>query len=442
MKRGIFLVVLVLILAGCAGENSTSSQVIDTSAVEVSQETLWTESYSECDYLINDVSAQIISCAVEAAPATPTLSPSPTATRTPTNTPTSTSTPTKTPVLTSTSTPPPTLPPTPIPPPETPEPLDGSILSQEEIASAPMPNSTVLEWASHNTDSPNLSDQDDQTGAAVLAKAIVYAKTRDVAYQIDVVDAIESAMETENGGRTLALGRNLAPYVIAADLVNYRDAEFISWLDEVRYESLGGRAGIDTVQESAMRDASNWGANARASAVAAAIYLGEEDTLRELAGRFYDWSGVYNSEIHFGSDLSWHVDPQRPIGINPAGSEKNGHRIDGVIPDDQRRGGSFSWPPPCENYAWGNLQGTVGAAWLLNQAGYNAWNWNDQAVLRAVEWLYYSGDGKSICPATGDDTGTLHAINGAYNVYYDDAGDGISKNGMSILYSWLYKEQE
>jgi len=34
------------------------------------------------------------------------------------------------------------------------------------------------------------------------------------------------------------------------------------------------------------------------------------------------------------------------------------------------------------------MQGIVAQAQLLNRQGYNAWNWNDQAVRRAAEFLY------------------------------------------------------
>jgi len=61
---------------------------------------------------------------------------------------------------------------------------------------------------------------------------------------------------------------------------------------------------------------------------------------------------------------------------------KDGHRIDGVLPDDQRRGGSFGWPAPRENYVWEALQGALAQAVILHRAGYDVWNWEDRALLR------------------------------------------------------------
>jgi hypothetical protein len=54
----------------------------------------------------------------------------------------------------------------------------------------------------------------------VLAKALVYARTGDSKYRTEVISALQAAINTENGGRTLALSGNLVSNVIATDLVN------------------------------------------------------------------------------------------------------------------------------------------------------------------------------------------------------------------------------
>ena len=68
------------------------------------------------------------------------------------------------------------------------------------------------------TGTPVVSDQDDDTDVRVLAKALVHARTGDAALRDEVIDACMAAIGTEAGGRTLALGRNLLGYVIAAEL--------------------------------------------------------------------------------------------------------------------------------------------------------------------------------------------------------------------------------
>lgn len=64
---------------------------------------------------------------------------------------------------------------------------------------------------------PDLSDQDDDTNVCVLAKALVYVRLGGMAYQTDVLDALRRIADSGRyRGRTLALGRELAAYVIAA----------------------------------------------------------------------------------------------------------------------------------------------------------------------------------------------------------------------------------
>ncbi len=93
---------------------------------------------------------------------------------------------------------------------------------------------------------PNLSDQNDPTNARVLAKALVFARTGIEKYRAEVIIALAAAIDTENGGRTLSLGRELVAYVIAADLVDFahidpaRERRFRAWLREVRNEKLDG----------------------------------------------------------------------------------------------------------------------------------------------------------------------------------------------------------
>jgi hypothetical protein len=54
---------------------------------------------------------------------------------------------------------------------------------------------------------------------------------------------------------------------------------------------------------------------------------------------------------------------------------------------------------------------------ILHRAGYDVWNWEDRALLRAVQWLYevngYAPD--------GDDDWQLHLIDYYYYYYYGES---------------------
>lgn len=286
-------------------------------------------------------------------------------------------------------------------------------ISPAEISALPTSGTAwnnVKSEADQPTGTPNVSNQDDPNNVRVLAKALVYAKLRDEKYRTDVINACMAAIGTEKGGRTLALSRELIAYVIAADLVGLpadKDQTFRAWLRTTLTETLDGQ----TLQSTHENRPNNWGTHAGASRAAVAVYLGDQAELERTATVFKGWLGDRSAYAGFEyGDLSWQADPSKPVGINPVGATKNGHSIDGVLPDDQRRAGGFTWPPPKENYAWGALQGALAQAEILGRAGYDVWNWSDKALLRAVKWLHEQAD----YPAASDDTWEPHLENFRY----------------------------
>ena len=260
---------------------------------------------------------------------------------------------------------------------------------------------------------PNLSDQDDSVNVRILAKALVYARTGQASYRNDVIAACMAAIGTEQGpdGRTLALGRELMAYVVAADLVGLppaEDAAFRSWLGAVLSEVFEGL----TLRTAHEVRANNWGTQCGASRAAIARYLGDATELERTARVFKGWLGDRNTYAGFSFDeLDWQANQAAPVGINPQGAMLNGHSVDGVLPDDQRRSGGFSWPPPKEDYVYGALQGALTQAIILHRAGYDVWNWENQALRRAVKWLYHEAN---YLP-DGDDEWVTHIVNHFYD---------------------------
>lgn len=235
---------------------------------------------------------------------------------------------------------------------------------------------------------PVLSNQDQNSDVQVLARALVYARTGNDKYRQTVIDLCMQVIGTERGGRTLALGRNLAAYVIAADLVKLepsQDAVFRKWLREVLTEKLEGRTLVSTHEDRP----NNWGTHAGASRAAVAVYLNDRVELQRTAVVFKGYLGDRTSYASFTyGDTSWQADANAPVGINPKGAMRDGYSIDGVMPDDMRRGTEFQWPPKRTSYPWEALQGAVVQAEILHRAGYQAWEWEDRALLRAVQFLY------------------------------------------------------
>ncbi|MCI0552236.1 MAG: alginate lyase family protein [Anaerolineae bacterium] len=289
----------------------------------------------------------------------------------------------------------------------------GIWISATELANLPASGpawDNLRAEADRPTGVPDLSNQDDPTNVRVLAKALVYARTKQETYRTEVINACMAAINTEDGGRTLALARELAAYVIAADLVVLppdKDQVFKAWLRSALTKTLDSK----TLQSTHEERGNNWGTNAGGARAAVAVYLGDQAEIERTAKVFKGWLGDRASYAGFKfGDLSWQANPSSPIGINPRGATKDGHSIDGVLPDDQRRAGGFKWPPPKENYVYGALQGVLVQANILHRVGYDTWNWGDKAILRAFQWTHFQAN----FPPSGDDTWVLPLVDRVY----------------------------
>lgn len=312
----------------------------------------------------------------------------------------------------------------------------GLWLSRAEIMALPTSGPAweqVKEEAGKTAVKPDLSDQDEKTNVIILAKALVHARTGNASYRDQVVAAIRviTYENTEdnvgsNGlpqGRPLSVGRKLVTYIIAADLINlphYRpdlDTDFRAKLRELLTKIVDDQGDPDdTIQRTHERRPNNWGTHAGATRIAIALYLNDTAELDRAAQVFKGWLGDRASYADFRfsqGDSSWQCDPDNPVAVNPVGCTKEGHAIGGALPEEMRRGGSFTWPPTDTNYPWEALQGAVVQAQLLHRTGYPAWEWEDRALLRAAQFLYQIG-----WPATADDEWQLWLLNDAYGAKF------------------------
>jgi hypothetical protein len=265
--------------------------------------------------------------------------------------------------------------------------------SPAELASRPTsgPAWTALKKAADQSPgTADLADQNSDHDVLTLASALVYARTGTAAYRGKAAAGISAAIGTERGGRTLALGRNLASYVIAADLIGLGnadpalDARFRAWLSTVRTENLDGESLISTSETRP----NNWGLMAGASRAAADVYLGDGTDLARAARVFKGWLGDRSSYAGFRyGDESWQVNPSFPVGVQPVGAVKKGLNIDGALADDMRRGCSLKVPPCHTDYAWEGMQGAMVEAQILARRGFDAFGWQDRALLRAARFL-------------------------------------------------------
>jgi hypothetical protein len=299
----------------------------------------------------------------------------------------------------------------------------GIWIDRASISSLPMQGAawnSVAREANRDCGTPELNNQDDGTNVCVLAKALAFARTGNVRYGTDVRAAVRKVADSARyRGRALSLGRELAAYVIAADVIGLRgldpdlDGRFRAKIKELlTTPTVDGPRNLIECHE---RRPNNWGNHCGASRAAVAAYLGDRSELARAAQVFRGYLGdraSYNG-FRYG-DLAWQCHPQSPVGINPKGCVVDGHSLDGVLPDDQRRSGAFRWPPPRENYVYEGLQGALVQAVILNRAGFDAFDWGDQALLRAVRWLYDTAH----YHAVGDDTWIPYVVNYYYGTNF------------------------
>jgi hypothetical protein len=283
-------------------------------------------------------------------------------------------------------------------------PCRGLWISHAEIVRLPMSGPAwerLLQTADAPADSPNVALQDQMNDVQIMAKALVYVRTGNESYRDQVVDNIRRAQGTEVGARTLAIGFSLPAYVIAADLVELSptdDANFRTWLHRCLEQPFAD----DLLFNTFAHRPNNWGTHAGAAFIAGELYLSNWPAIAYAATVFRGWLG--DRQAYAGFDFgnpSWQADSLHPVAINPTGAQRQGYPIDGVLPDDQRRSGPFTWPPPKENYCYTALQGAVVQAELLSRAGFtDVWHWQDDALLRSYAWLHLV----AAYPPQGDDT--------------------------------------
>ena len=295
----------------------------------------------------------------------------------------------------------------------------------------------VFASAHEDQGQPVVSNQNDPTNVRVLASAIVYARTGDAGCRDKAVRAIGILVQRGHpGGRTLAWARETGAYVLAADLIDYSSADFNVWLQDMAegFRDDSGRTLLQMFRERP----NNWGTHAFGSLVAIYAYLRHDSRLHEV--RDYWIAGVTgpNPGYQYG-DLSWQADPADPRIINPAGASKNGMNLDGVQPDDMRRGASFRQPPVFTNYVWEALQGHILGARVLERLGLPVWDVGDKALHRAFFCLQerYARLYGDTWKAKGDDEWMLPFIDAAYGTHWSSDQPHLWEAGKNAGYGYV-----
>jgi hypothetical protein len=282
----------------------------------------------------------------------------------------------------------------------------------------------------------SIRNQDSKHDQAVLAAALVCARTGLDGYCSKARAGVLNAIGTEDGARWLAVGRNLAGYVIAADLLGLRadgrrgsdGTRVQSWIASFLTRTLRHNNGNGQIpiREAAWASGSNAAAQQGFAHAAVAAYLGDRVELAWAWARFRTFACDSSRPVSVSIQLSqgveggWAHDRIRPCAVNPEGAVREGTRIDGAIINDMARGGRFRHPPRYTQYPWVGLEGFVPAALVLHRAGFPAFAVADEAVRRSVDYLWY------LRRQTGDEdwfngrraAEVVHLTNVAYGTTY------------------------
>ena len=272
------------------------------------------------------------------------------------------------------------------------------VMSRDKLLTLPTSGSawnTLLSVANGSVGSPDLANQDNVHSGRTVAAAMVYARTGQTTYRDKVVGELRKLPSSSiSGARVLSVARQMAGYAIAADLVGYRDPAFVSYMGDMRTRTIGGHSRWTSVSQTSENTASNWGAWAMASRIALSRYVGDKADVARAATVFKGWTGDRSAYAGFETtqdfDASWACNPSAWVPINPASC---GAKAGAIVEDISRTDAAFpAVDDTGRTYSWETLGGATLSARLLARGGYpDVYQWSDQALLRAGQFLQRNG---------------------------------------------------
>ena len=303
--------------------------------------------------------------------------------------------------------------------------LSGIIADPRRLTALPTsgtPWTNLLKAANDASGGVDLVNQDNTHAARTVAAALVYARTGDVAQRDKVITTLRRLPSASlSGARVLSVGRQLGGYAIAANLVDYRDAAFRSWIGGMRTKDIGNHGRWVTINATSEDSANNWGTWAMSSRIAISSYLGDTADLHRAATVFRGWTGERSFYAGFRKssefDASWACG-EAWVPINPASC---GAKAGAIVEDISRSAGSY---PTIDStglmYSWEVMGGAALSSRLLERAGYaDVWQWGDRALLRAAAFLDQHG---GYAPSYRVNQYIPHEINTAYGVSLGPVG--------------------
>jgi hypothetical protein len=255
----------------------------------------------------------------------------------------------------------------------------------------------VLKIAKSATaDGANVSDMGSTHAQRTLAIALAGVRLGDANLIAKAIAALADAISTEDGGKWLDVGRNMGAYFIAADVLGIRSGPVFDWLKNFSTRTLphDNTGKPVTLRGTAWSSGSNASSQEGFVLTALAAYLGDRELLDECWQRFrrycgdrtVDWTLTSNM---FGDQWQTQNTTQGRVGILEAGATVGGMDVDGAVCNDlgrsNRPDGALEYKTE-SLYPWVGLDGAFCAAVVLHRHGYPAFEIQDRALLRAIQW--------------------------------------------------------
>lgn len=255
----------------------------------------------------------------------------------------------------------------------------------------------MYEFGSAKAPGPvSVYDQKSNNSAWAQANAYLYAATGETKYLNNVVGVMQALISPSlQIGRALALAREVQGYVAAAEGVALHavDADLYRAVKtKFKYfltcNTPGG--GPTSLTKSMEQRPNNWGTHATAAVMMIARYIGDDILFARAQQIYRGWLGEYETYHDFiYGDLAWQWHKDRPVGINGKNAVINGLNVDGMMPEEARRGTTSTSALPggdAQMYSWEAAQGATAAMAVALNAGIDLRNVADYAHKRSINF--------------------------------------------------------
>lgn len=278
--------------------------------------------------------------------------------------------------------------------------MRGVIIDHDELMA--LPTSGAAYEALHSraksqtVTGAKLSDMHMQHDVGTLSVALDGVRLDDAALIAKAKACLTDAIGTEAGGDSMDVGRSLAAYVMAADVLDIRSGPIYEWLAGFRTKKIPhDNTGVPmTFRDRAWETGTNASCQVGLCSLSLAVYLRDQEWITDNWNAFRRICGDRTSPFKLKANQygdPWQEIPGDRVGIQNKGAKVNGIDVDGAYVDMGRSNpkpvAALKYDERMSLYPWVSLNSIIWAGAIFKRLGYPAFEIQDRAVLRAVMYL-------------------------------------------------------